>query len=348
VTGAATAVRTTSGTGHVTTNTLLACSSVCVESTAAATGALTVHDNTMTLSAGARAVAQDDSSATVTMTVTDNVIEGLAGAAFGIAIAANDGGHVVRNNTVSTVFEPTSGPTDGNYAVRISAGAGAVIEDNQLGYTQAGVWLRDNAAGSTVRNNVITGRYAVVITNAGPGTNDHSLFQNAVTGRVGVYLDGDLGLEIFNNILYAADTAEHGIFVSAVAATPASVANNDIFGFPAVYRSAAADECNAGNDCSLVEMEAATSLTASGNIETDPTFVLPGGFDGSPMTLPLQDSDDYSLAAGASCEVVEGGRDGSAWGFSDDLAGATRTATLTCSPSNAGAGGWSMGAYERD
>ena len=76
---------------------------------------------------------------------------------------------------------------------------------------------------------------------------------------------------------------------------------------------------------------------ASGNVQQDALFTDAAG-------------GDYTLTGGANVEVRQGGLDGAAegWSFTADKDGVTRTNDTSAGPSNANAGGWSMGAYEKD
>jgi hypothetical protein len=261
----------------------------------------------------------------------------------GIEVTAAATDHAVHDNTISVTRSGTT-MTNGNFGIRMTSGAGGVIEDNRIGFPQIGVWLENDDEPTAVQNNVVTGRWGVVVTNSGGGTLSHALTNNTLLSRVGIYLDGGLDVDILNNVLVGADTAEHGIYVNEAGATPAAIDNNDIYDFPTVYRSANAGDCAVANECTLTEMEAA--VAASGNVELDPVFAIPGGTDGDPTTGPFLQFDNYSLTGSSPCEVRQGGIDGTSWGYTDDMDDMPRSASTTCSPTNAGAEGWSMGAYE--
>jgi hypothetical protein len=87
---------------------------------------------------------------------------------------------------------------------------------------------------------------------------------------------------------------------------------------------------------------------ASGNVYMDPLFTNRNGIDGIFSTMS---DNDTTLQSGSPCNVKQGGLNGVAafWDFATDYLNALlRTGTLTCAPSNTGAAGWSIGAYEQD
>ena len=70
---------------------------------------------------------------------------------------------------------------------------------------------------------MFAGRWGALLTNAASGTS-HDLYNNALIGRLGLFLDGNVDTDLLNSIVVSADTAEHGIYVNATSATPGTVA----------------------------------------------------------------------------------------------------------------------------
>ena len=95
--------------------------------------------------------------------------------------------------------------------------------------------------------------------------------------------------------------------------------------------------CGGTNNCDVDDINLSDPNNYGGNISVDPAFVD-------------ADNLDYRLANNSPINTREGGMDGSTTGYSltVDLAGTTRTAVLNGSPTNKGAAGWSIGAYETD
>ena len=137
-----------------------------------------------------------------------------------------------------------------------------------------------------------------------------------------------------NNIIFTtAGLYRIGILADS-GSDPAALRNNNIFGCPTALYSR---ETTVQTDyTSVAGFEAALGAAASGNVSRSGIFI--------------DQSSDLHLAAAADVDVRQGGLDGSAlgWSFSTDMDGNNRTNSTAGGPSNTDAGGWSMGAYEKD
>jgi hypothetical protein len=89
---------------------------------------------------------------------------------------------------------------------------------------------------------------------------------------------------------------------------------------------------------------------ASGNIDDVPQFI---DLDGTDNLVWTMGDNNWHLDGTSSVNLRQGGQNGAAlgWGFTTDREGTPRTDLLqgpNDNPTNENAGGWSMGAYERD
>jgi hypothetical protein len=148
---------------------------------------------------------------------------------------------------------------------------------------------------------------------------------------IGLKLTGHVHhlVEISNNIIFTEALVGSRICVSedSATSTPLSLRNNNFFGCPtALFKN-----FQSGNITAIFPLESLLDMTASGNESMSVTF-----------------ASDYRLAITAHPNVSQGGLDGIAegWGFSSDKSGNMRTAAKPGNPSNIGAAGWSMGAFE--
>lgn len=92
--------------------------------------------------------------------------------------------------------------------------------------------------------------------------------------------------------------------------------------------------CNTATGSGIVTFTPALSAASVANRE-----IRLWGTNNTNLTI------DLHLKAASPCDVRQGGLDLSSL-FTTDRDGITRTASLTCGPANAGAQGWSIGAYE--
>lgn len=194
-------------------------------------------------------------------------------------------------------------------------------------YTQ-GVYV--NASTVTIRNNTI-----------GSGT---VAVGDDLDGSEGITLVNGSTSTIDNNIIFTEqgdpDVRRYGV-AAMVNSEPTSFRNNAIFA-----RTGTLDAEFARSGDPYVPVASVEDLNngesfASGNVDVAAVFMVDAG------------GDDYRLDASTPTNIRQGGLDGAAlgWGFSVDKDGAART-NLTegpdDGPTNAGADGWSMGAFELD
>jgi len=170
--------------------------------------------------------------------------------------------------------------------------------------------------------------------------------------------------QIANNIIFGKGNPGYGILESDSGnndGSPTLVQNNVIHGFSSgLYYD---DEGSGAlmlvsdlNDSSKTTQEGI--LSASGNISlgivndwgTNTSVFI--SLKGSDLDAGLWDPaiQNWSLQATSACELKQGGLDGAGagWGMTHDFYRNPRTAALSCSPSNTGAAGWSLGAVEQN
>ncbi|MBI9105335.1 MAG: right-handed parallel beta-helix repeat-containing protein [Spirochaetales bacterium] len=211
-----------------------------------------------------------------------------------------------------------------------TAGSDSVIFNNTIngGTSSSGsaTGISCSASSPVIRNNTICG--------------GNSTSPDGTDGAEGLFQYNNSNPVIENNIIF---TILGNIRIGVNAETgsaPASLKNNDIFETPDALYSVIAG--SATNYTSIGAMETALGSSASGNIKID----LVDGFD----TFFTDEADNWHLTAAADVNVRQGGLDGAAaaWPFTVDKDGTARTNSTGDSPTNIGAGGWSMGAFEKD
>ena len=126
-------------------------------------------------------------------------------------------------------------------------------------------------------------------------------------------------------------------------ADPAAIRNNSLANCPVLYDDEGTNPRSDVNAGTVSTGEGTQTLATWGNISVVPDFVNLTGGD----TLVNISTNNWSLAS-AFPALAQGGIDGSAggWGFTGDFASSTRTNATTDNPSNSGAAGWSIGAFE--
>jgi len=207
-----------------------------------------------------------------------------------------------------------------------------------------------------IQNNTIFGGTASGSGNANALYLDKSyagICNNTIAGGqsdwgAAIYLTNESHPSINNNIIFClATNSRYCIYESSSNTWYAgSIRNNDfaeISGSTVMYRPYTEVELD-----TLISIEALAH--ASGNWDEDPQLA---DLDGDDDIITTIGDNDWHLAAGSPKEIRQGGLDGALldWGFYADKEGDWRT-NLTegpnDGPSNDDAGGWSMGAYERD
>jgi len=231
---------------------------------------------------------------------------------------------------------------------RISGGSAATKEATGILCRQA-PWLG-------IRNNAIFGGAASGTEDAIGIYLDHSnasIYNNTIAGgqsdwSAGIVLQNGSYPSIENNVIFSMATNTRYCIYESSSNTwyASSIRNNDfaeISGDTVMYRPYTEVDLD-----TLVGMEALAH--ASGNWNEDPKLVDLDGADNDVATIV---DNDWHLKTDSPVEVRQGGADGAVlgWGYSNDLDGALRTDLddgPNDNPSNDDAGGWSMGAYERD
>ena len=276
-------------------------------------------------------------------TIQNNIINGGNGS-NGSGGIYNFGSPTIQNNTIN-------GGSAGNssYGIISDQSTFPIIRNNTI---NAGSGINSSFAvitygSATIENNTINGGSGSIISSYGIIVETGSaaaIRNNTINGGSGGSLSRSISVAgtptIENNIIFTSGGPNrYCIYEENSSNDPVSVRNNDFFDCPtAIYRDADGN-CSGGMNCTLVEMESLTDMIVSGNISAVPDFVNQVG-------------GNWHLQASSPINVRKGGLDGSTegWGFTTDKDGNTRTAIISGSPSptNPGAAGWSMGAFEGD
>jgi len=275
--------------------------------------------------------------------------------------AMNNSFPIIRDNTI-TASQFNASALDANNC------NGIVIERNTIvalgGGTQySGGLVLKNSTAVRVHNNQILGginggfgNVGVELTSVSGEISGNTIYAGQGSYSYGIELKSGVTGSIINNIVStstAAVSPPNGRFCigeSGIGNTPAAVQNNNLFGCPqGVYRDAESG-CGGGVNCSLAQMTA-LGANYSGNVSINNAgsqlFI---DIDGADNTLGTMADNDWRLTTNAAiCDVRGGGVDLTTF-FSTDRVSANRTLTLPsgCTPGNAGAAGWSMGAHESD
>ena len=329
------------------------------------TAAIWVHDitspmiknNTISGGSGSKSSYGVNNQNSSTPTVQGNKIYGGSGVNFTIGILNESSPSIVRDNTIdggsgtytTGVSNQQSSPTIQNNTID---GGDAIIASNGI---------ENFISSPTINNNLIYGGsgndVSVGINDTG---NSNSTIQNNTidggNGSTASYgITTSFGTTIENNIIRSMSAGTgYCIYELTVDGDPDSLRNNALFQCDAMYYDfdAACVGDNDGdannNTCSFTEMEALSDFGisgVSGNTVFYPGFAHYDGPDGDTSTM---EDNDWHLGLGAPDDVKHGGLNLST-NFTTDKDGNPRTAVLgDSSPLNAGAAGWSIGAYEYD
>ena len=179
------------------------------------------------------------------------------------------------------------------------------------------------------------------------------IYNNTVAGGLSDYnsavrIQSESSASIENNILFSLASVT-GFCVGESASNGdnvTSINNNNLYDYSGntlLYRTFDTNNYDTGVAVNALEY-------ASGNRDEDPAFV---DLDGPDDDITTMDDNDWHLTSATPVEVRQGGLDGivEGWGFNTDLDGISRTDFADGpddGPSNDGAAGWSMGAYEKD
>ncbi|MFZ5629516.1 MAG: hypothetical protein ACOY5B_10340 [Spirochaetota bacterium] len=269
--------------------------------------------------------------------------------------AMNNSAPVIQGNTITASQQNAVGIDAHNCN-------GITIERNTivaLGTVySAGLVIR-NSATFRVLNNVVLGgtsnsaeSIGIDLTTSTGEIAGNTIYAGQGSFTYGIELNSGTNVSIRNNVIFTttAGGTRHCIYENGTGNNPVAVQNNNLFGCPTgVYRDAD-NGCGGGATCSLAQMTA-LGANYSGNVSIDNSgsqlFV---DVDGADNNLGTMTDNDWRLTSNAAiCDVRGGGLDLTTLYTSDRIM-TNRTATLpsACTPTNTGAAGWSMGAYESD
>lgn len=301
------------------------------------------------------------SSAITSATTLDGfVIMGATGPwAMGIrAYLANN--VTIQNNYI--IMPQTGLGTSYNYGV-YNYGSGIKFQKNVMDVAQGSgyyVYLGHATTANRIHNNAIRVAQGYPIYVAATGGNSVQVYNNSLANTygikdasaVGVMLYGTSATNepyntlIYNNIMYA----RYGVYELNTTSNPYNVYNNDMFGptgYTVYYDQSAYCTTNYDADansrtCNAADLNANWSKGISryatyGNLEINPNFWRMTEVVGSSLI------DFWFLwPQTTNVDVVYGGRTGT---VSDDIRDATRTTSTNSTIW--GAGGYTMGAYEK-
>ena len=262
-----------------------------------------------------------------------NTINTLPSSSYGILNIYNTGATLTNNIIRGSRATTSAGGFNVYRNAKNNIISGGAAATNSYGLYNSRVGAENNLISGGTAQNVI-GVY-------GYGAyRNNTIFSGVSTLKTGIlqsvaFQASNLST-LQNNILF---NDGYGVCLySSVTTYFQGLNNNDLFNCPNALLYYGATSYS-----TLATLEA-LSANFTGNAVDDPLLVSPGGPDTWVYTL---DDNDWSLNASTSgtpspASVRTGGLDGaaSAWGYSIDLSGATRTGD--------GVMGWSMGAYEQD
>jgi len=294
---------------------------------------VTIRSNSISGGAGSYEATALYNETDSTPVVEDNLIEGgSAEETYGIW-NYKTGPFVISGNTVH------GGRGNYSYGIYSYATSLITIEANVInggsGTSCCGVYETEDSA-NDIRNNLIYGgdgtvSHGVAVWNASPVVRNNTIDSGSALNTYGIYFTSSSEPEVENNIIMGPGAAGYGVVEASVASGPATVNNNDIFGFSYAFIDQDGG-CGGGQVCTIEQMEALLDMTASGNVSLDPVLEDADGADDDPATM---EDNLWALTPTSPPEVTGGALDLSA-DYEDDFTGADRTDP------------WSMGAYEYD
>lgn len=286
---------------------------------------------------------------TASPTIINNIILGgtaTGNNAYGIEIRG--GSPIINANTITGSLTSTSGYIQAVY----NSDASAIITNNLIfgssnvgGLSYVGVEVQGGSP--TIANNTIIGASA-------SSANAHGIEIQAGS------LSGTPIIQ--NNVIFNLTSAGAGFGNcikenGAAVNSPAVFSNNNLFGCTTLYSDTTGGAMNnvcaatgnlwTGVGCTGTQL---TTPTGSGNISIANTgaqlFISINGTDGNISTLA--DNDWHLTTNGAICNVRGGGLNLASLGTTDRdlLSRISGNPSGGCVPSNNGATGWSIGAYE--
>jgi len=288
--------------------------------------------------------------------VKNNIINGGTGTTRATGIYLSLSSPQILNNTI------TGGSGGNNNGIWLIDSGNPEINGNTIlgGTVGTENYAIYNLGSPKVYNNLLMGGTAT--TNAFGFRSDGGgplIYHNTINGGnggnnvVGVFFINANTAIVRNNIIFTSG----GTILRCCAQMwtnttdrPAAFENNNIFDCPtAFYRDGPAS--NATTMATPIGTGAGTNtLTGFGNVNIDNSanqlFTSINGSDGNLLTMA--DNDWRLKTTGTICNVRGGGL--VIAGYSIDKDGLNHTSALpaACTPSNVGAAGWSMGAFEKD
>ncbi len=264
-------------------------------------------------------------------TIRNSTITGGAGGSSRHAINGTAGAPVITGNTIYGT--QSNAGTYQVYAIRLQSSNG-VIAGNRL--------LTASAAGQI--SSCGWPPYIISLTNGAPTIRNNLMLGSSANCGVGVHMQASAP-RISNNTIYFPNTSG-GIGASQNSSGSPILENNIIGGNGTVTCNSGSYGAVTNNNCFGGTISGGTGNTNINNAGNQ-LFMNLAGADANIYTFA---DNDWRLTTNAAiCDVRGGGVDLSA-NFTADFLSVTRTTTLptACTPSNSGAAGWSMGAYESD
>ena len=272
-------------------------------------------------------------------TIQNNILNGGDGSVTSRAVDIRGASiPVIQENLIS------GGGSSSSYGVVTATSS--IIKSNVIG-AAFGIWAGGNSSPQIYNNTIHAPSFGIINNNASSVISNNTLY--SISTGTGVYNQNGSSATIENNIIwYPTCLVEFGANTE-----PATIKNNNLNGCVVVYIdddascTGNADGDGDNSTCTLTEMEALTDFSVgsvSGNIAVDPLFV---DIDGADNDIATTNDNDWHLQLSSPVNVREGGLDLSSL-YTTDQDNLVRTAIIKGAPSNAGASGWSMGAFEQD
>jgi hypothetical protein len=291
--------------------------------------------------------------------IENNVIDGGEGPKGASGIGTEDCSSVfIENNTIFG-GKDTNGGSGDTWGIH-NAGSSPVIRGNMItggtgSYYSTGIVNIENST-PIIRNNIIYGGQAqtdvagINYIKSGGLLQNNTISSGSANNAWGILISANSCPLIHNNIIFTSGgTLSRGCIALLDSSRPYSyphaLLNNNLWGLGGAILLT--DNRSSTNYTTVNEINALPY--ASGNVSLDPLLVNANGPDGDIGTMG---DNDWHLTDSSPSDVRQGGIDCVAAGWTDfttDKDGNTRTNIIQePPPSNSGAGGWSMGAYERD
>ncbi|MFZ5629515.1 MAG: right-handed parallel beta-helix repeat-containing protein [Spirochaetota bacterium] len=320
-----------------------------------------------------RGVSLSNSSPTIrNCTISGGGGTGTGASRIGVNITNGSSPHVLNNIIYATLTAPIGTTTVASIAVTSSSSA--LIDGNRVAMAPASgipnccglpanvIHVRQSST-ATIRNNLILGAgmgwtYGIRLENTSSAQLYNNTIYMPVNGASSAAIQFNSGStgNTENNVIGTAGGTMPCISELGGSSNATSLRNNNFFGCSNIYvdtngTTQTMTALCAGNLGTAGCATLLASPTGTGNISIDNAGnQLLVNLTGPDATIYGIADNDWRLTTNAAiCDVRGGGVDLSA-NFTADFLSATRTTALPsgCTPANAGAAGWSMGAYESD